>query len=66
MGKKQKQNLFSANPWNDTPYFDMFEETWVKYGVIDTNSWYAIYDRNKPDYYDRLLRHEMFKWVERI
>jgi hypothetical protein len=66
MGKNQKRNMFSSNPWNDTPYYDIFAEEWDKYGMSDTNSWWNIYERNKPCQNFNLIKHEMYKWVERI
>lgn len=66
MGKIQKRNIFSPNPWNDTPYYDVFVEEWVKYGVIDTNNRYEIYEKNKPFQSCQLTKHEIYKWPERI
>ena len=66
MSKKHKKNIFSNNPWNDTPYYDMFIEEWTKYGVIDINHWHAIIDKNVPLYYFNLIKHEIYKWPERI
>lgn len=66
MSKKHKKNLFSSNPWNDTPYYDMFIEEWTKYGVIDRNNRYAITEKNIPQYYFNLIKHEIYKWPERI
>ena len=66
MSKKHKKNLFSINPWNDTPYYDIFIEEWTKYGVIDRNNWYVIIEKNIPQDYFKLTKHEIYKWPERI
>lgn len=66
MGKIQKRNMFSSNPWNDTPYYDIFAEEWEIYGISDTNSWWAIHEKNQLKLHFHLTKHEMYKWVERI
>lgn len=64
---KQKKNIFSESPWNDTPYYDMFCEEWIKYGLIDNNSCYTISNRNRfCAYCCNFVKHEVFKWPERI
>lgn len=66
MSKKHKKNIFSNNPWNDTPYYDMFIEEWTKYGVIDRNNRYVLTEKNIPQCYFNLIKHEIYKWPERI
>lgn len=66
MAKNDKKNIFSQNPWNDTPYYDMFAEEWERYGMSDTNSWREIVGKNKPCQNFNLIKHEIYKWVERI
>lgn len=66
MKNKQKKNIFSENPWNDTPYYDPFVEEWVKYGIFDINSSYRIRDKNKVRDNEKLTKHACFKWPERI
>ena len=68
MSKEQKKNIFSENPWNDTPYYDMFVEEWVKYGPVDgKNRRFDIYWRNRfRDYTCNFTKHECYKWPERI
>ena len=67
MSKKQKKNIFSEKPWNDTPYYDMFVEEWIRYGPVDINQCHEIYDRNRfRGYYCNFTKHECYKWPERI
>lgn len=67
MSKKQKKNIFSDNPWNDTPYYDMFSEEWIKYGYIDNNQRCEIDHKNKfCGYCCIFTKHECYKWSERI
>lgn len=66
MHKKKKKHIFSENPWNDTPYYDMFEELWKTYGMIDVNHWYKIINNNRFHKNDRLWLTEIYKWPERI
>ena len=65
--KKHRKNIFSDNPWNDTPYYDMFCEEWVKSGMVDNNKSYQIpYENRFRANCGKFIRHECYKWPERI
>ena len=66
-GKVEKRDMFSDNPWNDTPYFDMFEDVWFTPGFVDKS------DVNDLDLHNRRLvdpntpkEHLMCSWPERV
>lgn len=64
--KKNRKNIFSDNPWNDTPYFDPFSEEWTRHGMVDTNDKFELEGSNS--FKDRfiLTKHYCFKWPEKI
>lgn len=68
MSKEQKKNIFSENPWNDTPYYDMFIEEWVKYGPVDNNNrrYQITYNNRFRSSCENFTKHECYKWPERI
>ena len=43
----------------------MFIEEWTKYGVIDRNNG-MLTEKNIPQCYFNLIKHEIYKWPERI